>query len=232
MGKPAKDCGWLAASMGLAYVPGSFCTQENDASLEVSAEYEAMYPEKFRCTIRYTIDASGTLKVTAHYPGISGEKFMPLFGIDFKLKKQLGNFSFYGLGPEENYSDRKCGARLGVFESTAAQNMARYLIPQECGNREGVRYLTVKDQKGHGIRFTMTQSPFSASVLPYGAYELENAMHTYELPQVNYTWVRIMAGQTGVGGDDSWGAPVHEQYCMRADQPATLEFTISHWAGK
>ena len=232
MGKPAKDCGWLAASMGLAYVPGSFCTQENDASLEVSAEYEAMYPEKFRCTIRYTIDASGTLKVTAHYPGISGEKFMPLFGMDFKLKKQLGNFSFYGLGPEENYSDRKCGARLGVFESTAAQNMARYLIPQECGNREGVRYLTVKDQKGHGIRFTMTQSPFSASVLPYGAYELENAMHTYELPQVNYTWVRIMAGQTGVGGDDSWGAPVHEQYCMRADQPATLEFTISHWAGK
>lgn len=231
MGAPAKDCGWLAASAGLRYAPESFTVREMESSLEVSVEYEAMYPEKFRCKICYTMDASGTLKIRADYPGISGESFMPLFAMDFKLKKSLDHFSYYGLGPEENYSDRKQGARLGVFESTPTANLSRYLIPQECGNREGVRYLTADDQKGHGLCFTMTQKPFSASVLPYSAYELENAMHIYELPRVNYTWVRIMAGQTGVGGDDSWGAPVHEQYRIRADQPLTLEFSVKPQKG-
>ncbi len=231
MGAPAKDCGWLAASAGLRYIPESFTAREISTSLEISMEYEAMYPEKFRCKICYTMDASGTLKIRADYPGIASESFMPLFAMDFKLKKSMDHFSYYGLGPEENYSDRKQGARLGIFESTPAANLSRYLIPQECGNREGVRYLTVDDQKGHGLCFTMTRTPFSASVLPYSAYELENAMHIYELPSVNYTWVRIMAGQTGVGGDNSWGAPVHEQYRIRADRPLTLEFTVKPQKG-
>ena len=45
-------------------------------------------------------------------------------------------------------------------------------------------------------------------VIPHSAYELENALHLDELPRVRYTWVRIAAKQMGVGGDDSWGAPV------------------------
>ncbi|WP_368506137.1 hypothetical protein [Ruminococcus callidus] len=31
----------------------------------------------------------------------------------------------------------------------------------------------------------------------------------------------------GVGGDDSWGAPVHEEYRIHADQPMKLEFIIT-----
>ena len=58
-------------------------------------------------------------------------------------------------------------------------------------------------------------------VLPHSAYELENALHLDELPRVRYTWVRIAAKQMGVGGDDSWGAPVHEEYCIPADQSMT-----------
>jgi len=51
-------------------------------------------------------------------------------------------------------------------------------------------------------------------------------MHLDELPSVRYTWVRIAAKQMGVGGDDSWGAPVHEEYRIHADQPMKLEFVI------
>ena len=58
-----------------------------------------------------------------------------------------------------------------------------------------------------GLCFTYENTPFEFSVLPYSAYELENAMHIEELPPVNYTWVRIIGKQMGVGGDDSWGAP-------------------------
>lgn len=221
-----RDSGWLAASMGIQYVSDSFQVKEKDGTVEISTEYKAKYPEEFRCRVNYRMNAAGELTMELNYPGIQSEEYMPLFGIDFKMKKEKNHFAYYGYGPEENYADRMQGARLGVYESTAQKNMARYLIPQECGNREGVRYTDIKDEAGKGIRIQAVDRPFAMSVLPYSAWELENAMHIEELPAVNYTWVRIMAGQTGVGGDDSWGAPVHEQYKIKADQPISLSFTI------
>ena len=65
------------------------------------------------------------------------------------------------------------------------------------------------------------------SVLPYSAYELENARHLYNLPAPRYTWVRVAAKQMGVGGDDTWGAPVHPEFCIPASEPMKLQFTIS-----
>ena len=105
--------------------------------------------------------------------------------------------------------------------------LSGYLNPQECGNRTGVRYLTVSDNAQHGLTFTKVNTPFEMSVLPYSAYELENAIHMDELPNVRYTWVRIAAKQMGVGGDDSWGAPVHDEYRIKSDKPMKLEFFIS-----
>lgn len=47
--------------------------------------------------------------------------------------------------------------------------MADYLIPQECGNREEVRWLEVYGKDLKGIRFEAEGTPFAASVLPYSA---------------------------------------------------------------
>lgn len=87
--------------------------------------------------------------------------------------------------------------------------------------------MTVKDDNGFGLRFVAKGKPFETSVLPYSAYELEDALHREELPQVHYTWVRMIEKQMGVGGDDSWGAPVHAEYKLSGEVERTLEFTIS-----
>lgn len=226
MGAGYRDSGWLAASMGMRYVPESFQVEEASKSLQITMEYEAKYPEVFRCTVTYRMTPDGKLEMTIAYPGIESEEYLPLFGIDFKMKKELQSFSYYGYGPEENYVDRMCGARLGVFHTTARNNLSEYLIPQECGNREGIRWLELLNQEGEGIRFCAEGEPFAASVLPYSAYELENALHTYELPVSQYTWVRLMAAQSGVGGDDSWGAPVHEEYRIPASKALKLHFCV------
>ena len=52
----------------------------------------------------------------------------------------------------------------------------------------------------------MLDCPLNASVLPYSAEELENAYHSYDLPQQQAVHVRILAAIEGVGGIDSWGA--------------------------
>ncbi|MDD6415651.1 MAG: beta-galactosidase, partial [Lactobacillus porci] len=133
----------------------------------------------------------------------------------------------YGKGPEENYLDRQAGSFLGIWTSSAAENVARYLRPQETGNREGLRKLAIFDQQGNGVLFSAAAKPFSGSVLPCSTAQLEAADHWFDLPDSEYSWVKLLAAQMGVGGDDSWGAPVHDAYLLPSSKPYELNFTIS-----
>ncbi len=203
-----------------------FDTKENADSIDVTYTFLAPTVPTFEYKVTYTAYFDGRLGVRAEYPGVKGMPDVPVFAMDFKMKKQYDKFTYYGMGPDENYIDRDNGARLGVYTSTAQNNFTKYLGPQECGNRTGVRYVNVYDENGTGLNFTANEQPFEMSVLPYSAYELDNALHREELPKPCYTWVRIAAKQMGVGGDDSWGAPVHQEFKIEAENPMTLEFEI------
>ena len=216
---------WQIAGQHQKLVDFKLKEEEN----KVILEYKFIMPTSVETTntVIYTVTADGTINVNLKYKGVEGMAEIPLYGMDFKFKKELSNFKYYGLGPDENYIDRNEGARLGVFENTAMNNMSKYLIPQECGNRTGVRWVKVTDDNGKGLCFKYGEKPFELSVLPYSAYEIENAMHIDELPKVNYTWVRIIAKQMGVGGDDSWGAPVHDQYLIPSNEDIDFSFKIT-----
>ncbi len=203
-----------------------FDTKEHADRLDVTYTFLVPTVPAFEYKVTYTAYFDGRLGVKADYPGVKGMADMPVFAMDFKMKRQYENFTFYGLGPDENYIDRNNGTRLGVYTSTAQDNFTKYLNPQECGNRTGVRYVNVYNENGTGLAFTSTETPFEMSVLPYSAYELDNALHREELPEPSYTWVRIAAKQMGVGGDDSWGAPVHQEFKIEAENPMTLQFEI------
>lgn len=224
-GESTNFAQWYTAGKFAKFETVSHTEHEN--SIEVTFTYKTACIPAFKYVVTYTAYCDGRLGINVSYPGVEGMPDMPVLALDFKMKKQLSKFSYYGMGPYENYIDRNKGAKLGVWESTASENLSGYLNPQECGNRTGVRTLNVSDDAGHGLTFSKTHVPFEMSVLPYSAYELENAMHMEELPNVRYTWVRIAAKQMGVGGDDSWGAPVHEEYRIKADKPIKLEFIIS-----
>ena len=195
----------------------------------VTVSYEFTLPSPVDCKVQlaYTVRPDGSILVRAVYPGAAALPELPLFGVDFRVKKEYRNFRYYGLGPEENYIVRRCGARLGIFESTVKRNLTPYLIPQECGNRTGVRWAEITRENGSGLRFSAEGAPFEFNALPYTAYELDSASHARELPEPYETVVRIAAKQMGVGGDDSWGAPVHEEYRIPSDRPITLSFIVS-----
>jgi len=38
--------------------------------------------------------------------------------------------------------------------------------------------------------------------------------------------VNILGAMRGVGGDDSWGAPVHPEYCISGEEELVTEFII------
>ena len=217
---------WMTAGM---FAKKAECeTEETDDGIRVKFFWKLPEPLGVKVSVTYTVSEDGTIRTELFYPGVEGAAELPAFGMEFRLKERYSGFRYYGLGPEENYIDRKEGARLGIFQSTAAENMTPYLMPQECGNRTGTRWLEVSDGQGRGLRFQAEDRPFESSVLPYSSYEIEQAVHQEELPNIHYTWVRILACQMGVGGDDSWGAPVHSQYLLPSEQEQRIAFTIKN----
>ena len=226
------DCAlgqWLTATLCQRQVGEKFLLEKGEQEAVLHFSYQTASIPKIEFEVIYCMKATGTLEVEVKYSGVHGMPEMPAFGMEWKLKKNHDTFRFYGMGPEENYIDRCEGAKLGVYEKAIRDNMAQYLIPQECGNRIGVRYLEVfeKAKEKCGLRFDAIGEPMEASVLPYSTMELEQTLHIDELPNSHHTYVRILAAQMGVGGDDTWGAPVHDIYKIDPKEPMTLKFSVN-----
>ncbi len=218
---------WRMADQSQKYEHDQMEVYEETDCVRVLYTYKIPMAEHAKTTVAYTVENTGRIHVRASLSGREELPEIPLFGMRFRFKSEVERFTYYGMGPEENYIDRTNGSRLGIFSCTAKENLSRYLKPQECGNRTGVRWLELTDSEGRGVRFRASGRPFEASVLPYTAQELENAWHQEELPvPSHYTIVNILGAQRGVGGDDSWGAPVHPEYCIRPDQELQAEFVI------
>jgi len=217
---------WLSATMGQRYMDFSMVEEENKITLCYTYELPTIPATKVKVT--YEVTGDNAIKVNVSYKGVEGLPELPVLGINFRLLAEFNSFAWYGMGPDENYVDRSEGAKLGVFNSTPVDNLSKYLVPQECGNRTGTRWVAVKNEKGEGLKFTYEKTPFEFSVLPYTNMELENALHKQDLPPVNFTNVNIIGKQMGVGGDDSWGAPVLPEFCIDSSKDLEYSFTISN----
>lgn len=241
-----NDCGnlmgmrygqWKLASMYLShkdfrkgpYGPGNMPKVEvNEKTVKVTYTYLMPTTPLSECSISYEVFGDGRVKTTLTYDPVKELGDMPEFGVIFKFNADYDRVEWYGLGAAETYSDRKKGAKLGIYANKVADNIARYMVPQECGAKEEVRWAKVTDRKGRGMLFEMDENngPMMFSALPYTPHEMENAMHPYELPEVHYTVVRVAKDQMGIGGDDSWGARTHEEYLLETDKKMEFSFVF------
>lgn len=225
---PARYAQWKIASMYISHRNGGMFdnvptkVEEKDNTVTVTYTYFMPTTPASKCQVAYTVFGDGTIETKLMYDPVEGLPDMPEFGMMFQFNADYDNLTWYGMGSEETYADRRHGAKLGIYSNKVADNMAKYLVPQECGNKVGVRYVRLVDAKGRGMMFEGDELSFSA--LPYTPHELENAAHVYELPQVHHTIVRVALAQMGVGGDDSWGSLVHPEYHIDVTKP--LEFTF------
>jgi beta-galactosidase len=217
---------WFAASLARKCVGIDVTEAEDGSSATFLYRYQFAISDKIEAEIAYTVRADGSVHVKARYQGAEGLPRLPIFGVTFKVPADYSELEWYAQGPEENYTDRAAGARLGLFSGTVAGNVAGYVMPQESGNRTGVRRVSVLDQDGRGLRISSVNEPVECGVSPYTAFELENAQHVYELPNVHYSVITVAGRQMGVGGDDSWGAPVHDEYLIKSDGQLAFEFVI------
>ncbi len=196
--------------------------EEKGDSVRITYTYHLPVQPMVDCTVSYEVTADGLVKVECELPKSDHIGQLPELSMLFSMDADYHHLAWYGLGPDETYMDR-CHAKLGYYENEVADNMAKYLRPQECGNHMAVRYAAVTDDQGRGICFYPDGLQLSA--LPYTPQVLENARHPQELPEVLGTYVRVGL-QQGVGGDDTWGAPVHPEYLLDNTQPLKITFSF------
>ncbi|MFZ0531390.1 MAG: glycoside hydrolase family 2 TIM barrel-domain containing protein [Propionicimonas sp.] len=226
-GMPFEDGAWLLASRypQLVKDPANPSAVVHDDSVEISYRYVWPTTPRSEGELTYRVDAEGRIEVTLTVRPGEGLPDLPELGLLLKADADLHHLRWYGEGPEECYVDRRNGARLGVYEREVTRELTPYLRPQEAGSRTGVRWATVTDDQGAGLRFECADG-MEFSALPWTPFEIENAAHHFELPPIHYTVLRPALMRRGVGGDDSWGARTHPEYRLPKDRELVFRFAF------
>ncbi len=136
---------------------------------------------------------------------------LPRIGWELALAAGFERVQWYGLGPHENHVDRQAAARLGRWRSTVAGLGVDYVMPQQNGHREQVRWLELIGPRGTKIRCAAMAEPFGFTASHYRVNDLYGAMHWDELVPRPETVLHLDGFHRGVG-TGSCGPDTLEQY--------------------
>ncbi|WP_291856497.1 glycoside hydrolase family 2 TIM barrel-domain containing protein [Marinilabilia sp.] len=173
--------------------------------------------------IVYTVLPGGAVKVDVSWKaGRDGLPELPRFGMEMVVPAGFDQFTWYGRGPWENYSDRKSSALLGVYSGDVAEQYYPYIRPQENGNKTDVRWLTLTNEKGFGLKISGIQ-PLNITALHIPCVDFDpgaekKQRHTIDIYPRGEIYLNVDLAQRGLGGDNSWGALPHDQYRLLDDK--------------
>ncbi|MCE0495681.1 beta-galactosidase [Vibrio salinus] len=154
---------------------------------------------------RYDVYNSGQVHLNVQVNLADHLPSLPCVGLELSLPAELcDNVTWKGLGPFENYPDRKAAARFGVYTKPVEDMHTPYIFPSDCGLRCGTQTLQVGKMTFDG--------DFSFRVSRYSLEQLSEAKHTNELEAESQVYIRIDHRHMGIGGDDSWTPSVHKEF--------------------
>ena len=173
-------------------------------------------PELAYYDLGYLIRPNGSIEVEVSFQPFSDfTPPLPRLGLIAGLSGDLQHVAWYGRGPHETHWDRKTGAKIGRYELAVSDLHHPYVFPQLNGNRTDVRWVQLTNSSNVGIRFTAdTVLQFIAH--DYTDEDLEIAEHDHEIVRQDFIELQLDHQQMGIGGDNGWGAEVHEKYWVKA----------------
>ena len=128
---------------------------------------------------------------------------LPRIGAECVIEEGFEMLCYFGLGPHENYTDRRSSARIGLYETEVEKMHYPYEPPSECGGHEETSRISFSDDGGHRILID-SDIPFHFDAHHSSILHYREAAHDYELVRVPETYVHIDAAHAGIGGDMGW----------------------------
>jgi beta-galactosidase/beta-glucuronidase len=178
-------------------------------------------PDGFEHYHTYTIYGSGDVVIENRVEASPNLPPLPRIGLTMSLPAGFEQFTWYGRGPHENYSDRNVGAAVGLYHGSVDEQHEPYIMPQENGNKTEVRWLTLTHETGMGL-LAVGRPALEASVSHHTADDLYRALHTIDLVRRPEVILNLDYKQCGLGGA-SCGPGTLSQYLV---QPGTFNFSV------
>ncbi len=191
----------------------------NYADLLIINQYNAKGDNSYRVDMAFKVLSDGTIIVNTFFEPKSKMSILPRIGYRLEMPENFENLTWFGRGPWESYSDRKEASLEGVYNSSVADQWERYVLPQETGNKEDVRWMSITGDDGAGLLFVAPEK-MSASATHYRPEDIYQSrynrkLHPYEVPFTENTIVNLDAVMRGLG-NASCGPDVMEQYELKA----------------
>lgn len=161
----------------------------------------------------FTVYPDGSIEVQASIASNDDFVNLPQLGYLVTMPKTYFRFTYYGRGKQDNYSDRKSGAFLGIYESDVLKEAGNFPKPQDVGHHQDSRWAALTNMRGAGAIFVGTQ-PMDVAALPYTAQEMTLAGHPFELPNPSATYLQLNIATTGVGGNSCGPTPLQRDRVM------------------
>jgi glycoside hydrolase family 2 TIM barrel len=161
----------------------------------------------------FTVYPDGSIEVQASIASNDDFVNLPQLGYLVTMPKTYFRFTYYGRGKQDNYSDRKTGAFLGIYESDVLKEAGNFPKPQDVGHHQDSRWAALANMRGAGAIFVGTQ-PMDVAALPYTAQEMTLAGHPFELPNPSATYLQLNIATTGVGGNSCGPTPLQRDRVM------------------
>ena len=177
--------------------------------------------------VTYTVYANGTVDVDATFK--AGNDFnLPRLGLQVALNPTLEQVEWYGRGPIENYWDRKNAAYVGLYKNTVTGMEEAYVRAQSMGNRDDVRWLTLKSLDNQGIRIT-SKDHLNFSALHFTDPELWELTYGHDLDNIRSAEVILNLDciQRGIG-NGSCGPGPRPHYEIEKNKNYSYSFRIEN----
>lgn len=187
--------------------------QQDEAQVRVTATSTAA-TGGYTLQTTWLVHGDGSLDMDNHFQPFGRLPVtLPRIGVVMRVAPPFENFRWYGRGPWENYADRNQSADMGVWSGAVDDQYVPYVRPQENGNKEDVRWLTLTDAAGRGLRVNDEGNPMAVSALHFTAADLASVRHSYQLKPEPAVILSLDAKQCGLG-NSSCGPGVLEPYAV------------------
>ena len=155
---------------------------------------------------RLRFAADGTVRLAVEGERAETLPPLPRVGLHFQVADQQAPVSWLGLGPHENYPDRRSSACFARWAQPLAAMTTPYIFPTENGLRCDTQALDWGrwHVSGH----------FHFSVQPWSTRQLMETDHWHKMQAEDGVWITLDGLHMGVGGDDSWTPSVLPQWLL------------------
>lgn len=168
---------------------------------------------------QYKVLGGGVIQMNHRIEPMGKLPLLPRVGIRMAVNGALDTCHWFGRGPHENYPDRKESAWMGLHRSTVSDLYVPYIRPQENGNREDARWVSLTQNSGILMVFS---NPMAFSALPYSLENINQSTHTYQLKPNSKINLCLDYKQSGLG-NGSCGPGILKKYQVK---PQRVLFSI------